>query len=259
MPTKAVPTALGFLLVMVIAMGAPAASPSAPDQTLTRGEKATCDRRRGDCKVIQRENVILVWPQAWKPSWYAESKISTPEDVADFLELAYRLMARWTDFDPNKHYAERNHERIRLIFIFNGDSDFVFGGARPFIGLRDGKSPVLGTEDWLGWVTHEMSHDFWHEHPVFQRVKEPWGEAMCDYSRYYLLLNCGMPAAAMRWRGSLESAAADDRYRGGANILLKCDHAQKLDGPAGLWFFLRDKSFESSWIESSSVRAYPSR
>jgi hypothetical protein len=246
MNNAALPIALALLLIAPMVSPTEVSSGTTPPTSLSRVETEICRKRRGDCVIVQRENIILVWPRAWKPAWYGESKAQTPDDLADYLELAYRLMARWTNHDPNAHYAERNKERARLIFIYSGDSDFVFGGARPYIGLRDGTNPVAGTEDWFGWLAHEMSHDFWHEHPVFQKVKEPWGEAMCDYSRYYILLNCGMPEAAFRWRAVCESAAPTDRYRGGATVLLRYDHDHRLDGPAGLWLHLRDKQFDDA-------------
>jgi hypothetical protein len=174
--------------------------------------------------------------------------------MADWLEKAFQLSARWTRFDPNDHYARRNGENIRLIFVHNGSADFDFGGKRPLIGLRDLKNPPAGSEDWFGWLAHELSHDFWHEHPAFQRVKEVWGEGMCDYERYSLLLSMGLPEAARHWNQSLQEAHLDDRYRGGAWMLLRFQRAHSLDGPAALWEYLWDKDFaeilgKPQWIK----------
>jgi hypothetical protein len=195
-------------------------------------------------EIICREHIILVWPKDLRPQWYEEAGVSGPEDMADWLETAYRFNARWSRFDPNAHYAKDNGEYSRLIFVHSGFSDFIFGGiARPYIGLRDLKNPPAGSEDWFGWLTHEMSHDFWHEHPEFKRVKETWGEAMCDYERYSLLLNMGMPVAAKNQEQVLKNASPDDRYRGGAWLFLKLQREERLDGPAALWNFLRGKDF----------------
>ena len=161
--------------------------------------------------------------------------------MADWLETAFRFSARWTRFDPNDHYARRNGENIRLIFIHNGSGDFAFGGKQPFIGLRDLKNPLAGSEDWFGWLAHELSHDFWPEHPAFQRVKEVWGEGMCDYERYSLLLNMDMPEAARHWNQSLQEAHLDDRSRGGAWMFLRFQRSHSLDGPAALWDYLWDR------------------
>ncbi|MGD1085044.1 MAG: hypothetical protein ABSA47_09885 [Verrucomicrobiota bacterium] len=195
--------------------------------------------------VIIREHIILVWPNDLKPQWYAESQVRNPLEMADWLETAFRFSARWTRFDPNDHYARRNGENIRLIFVHNGSFDFNFGGKRPFIGLRDLKKPLAGSEDWFGWLAHELSHDFWHEHPAFQRVKDVWGEGMCDYERYSLLLNMGMPEAARHWNQLLQDAHLDDRYRAGAWMFLRFQRSHSLDGPAALWEYLWDKDFDA--------------
>ena len=229
--------AAGLALICPLTFGgSPLDQPSPGEQSVVAGA-------RGAVTVIGREHIVLVWPDKLKPNWYVEAGVHSPEQMADWLETAYRFSARWTRFDPNVLYARRNGENIRLIFIQNGSSDFVFGGKRPFIGLRDLKNPPAGSEDWFGWLTHEMSHDFWHEHPAFKRVKNPWGEGMCDYERYCLLLNMGMPQAARRWGQSLQQAPRDDAYRGGAWLFLQFQRTHALDGPAALWDYLWDKDF----------------
>ena len=205
--------------------------------------------------VFLREHVILVWPKDLPVQWYDESRVNGPDAMADWVETAYRFSARWTRFDPNGHYARRNGDRHRLVFVRNGSSDFVFGGVkRPLIGLRDLKNPPAGSEDWFGWIAHELSHDFWHEHPAFERVKSPWDEAMCDYHRHALLLNMGMPKAAANWEQVLRRAPANDAYRGGARVFLKYPRDQRLDGPAALWAHLWERDFvkelgKPAWVK----------
>jgi len=213
---------------------------------LGSGEQSVLATAREPAEVIAREHIILAWPKELNPQWYDEAKLSSPQQMANWLEKAYRLSAQWMRFDPNAHYALRNKENIRLIFIHNGSSDFVFGGKRPLIGLRDLKNPPAGSEDWFGWLTHELSHDFWHEHPAFARVKNHWGEAMCDYERYWLLLQLGLPEAARRWEESLRHARPDDAYRGGAWVFLHYQREHQLNGPSALWTYLWDKDFTTT-------------
>jgi hypothetical protein len=214
--------------------------------SLSSYEKSIVHTAKERSKIICRENIILVWPKNLKPEWQVESSVRSPQDMADWLETAYRFSARWTRFDPNQHYARGNGEYHRLAFVHNGTSDFIFGGLmRPYIGLRDLKDPPAGGEDWFGWLTHELSHDFWHEHPAFERVKGAWGEAMCDYERYSLLLNIGMPITAKNWEQVLQHAPPDDRYRGGAWLFLKLQREERLDGPPALWNYLWDKDFST--------------
>jgi len=234
-------------------LSCPAAA-SAANDGLGPGEQAVVATAREPAAVIIREHIVLVWPKDLKPQWYAESQVHNPPELADWLETAFRFSARWMRFDPNEHYARRNGENIRLLFVHNGSGDFDFGGKRPIICLRDLKDPVPGSEDWFGWLAHELSHDFWHEHPAFERVKQDWGEGMCDYERYCLLLNMGMPEAARRWSQSLQEGNPDDRYRGGAWMLLRFQRAHSLDGPAALWDYLWDKDFAATlgkpqWIK----------
>jgi hypothetical protein len=226
----------------------------APRDRLSSIEEDLIKRAREPANVICREHIILVWPKDLKPRWYRESRVTNPNQMADWLEKAYKLSAHWTRFDPNKHYAERNHEPARLVFIHSGDGDFVFGGKRPFIGLRDLKDPEVGTEGWFGWLMHELSHDFWHEHPVFEKVKNPWCEAMCDYHRYELLLNLEMRQAAARWLQLLRQASPDDAYRGGAWMFLRLQRKNRLKDPTALWDYLRDKDFvatlgKPAWVK----------
>jgi hypothetical protein len=225
-----------------------------PLDRLSSIEQELVNKAREPANVICREHIILVWPRHLEPRWYRESRVTNPNQMADWLEKVYQLSARWTRFDPNKHYAERNHEPARLVFLHSGDRDFVFGGKRPFIGLRDLKDPPVGTEDWFGWLIHELSHDFWHEHPVFERVKNPWGEAMCDYHRYELLLHLDMRQAAARWLQHLRQAPPDDGYRGGAWMFVRVQRKHRLKDPQALWDFLRDKDFvatlgKPAWVK----------
>jgi hypothetical protein len=239
-------TLLRAIGTLVLAGYSSSAFPQSLPEQIGRGEQAVLATAREPVEVIAREHIILAWPKDLKPQWCEEAKVTNPQQMADWLERAYQLSAQWTRFDSNAHYARRNQENIRLIFIHNGSSDFVCGGRRPFVGLRDLKQPPAGSGDWFGWLMHELSHDFWHEHPAFARVKNRWGEGMCDYERYWLLLRLGMPNAARRWDESLQQARPDDAYRGGAWVLLRYQREHHLDGPAALWNDLWDKDFTAT-------------
>ncbi len=214
---------------------------------LSAHEQSIVDGAGEPSDVLCREHIILVWPKDLRPVWYAESRVNSPAKMADWLEKAYFLSMFWTRFDPSGHYRERNHESSRLVFIHNGQGDFVFGGKRPFIGLRDLKGPRPGSDDWFGWLIHEMSHDFWHEHSAFSRVRQPWGEAMCDYMRYSVLLYMGMRQAAARNEKVLRKAPPDDAYRGGAWMFLSLQRARRFDGPQALWDYLWDRDFVATF------------
>jgi hypothetical protein len=214
--------------------------------SLSVHEQAIVEMAMEPSEIVCRKHIVLVWPKNLRPQWYEEAGVGSPQDMADWLETIYRFSAGWTRFDPNAYYAKNNGEYIRLAFVHNGHSDFIFSGlARPYIGLRDLKNPLAGSEDWFGWLTHELSHDFWHEHPEFKRVKGSWGEAMCDYERYSLLLNMGMPVAAKNQEQVLKNAPPDDKYRGGAWLFLKLQREERLDGPPALWSCLRGKDFST--------------
>lgn len=241
-----IPWAMLAVALLILASHAQPAFAAGPTTrpALSSHEKSIIGTAKEPSEVICREHIVLVWPKDLKPRWHQESGVTNQVEMADWLETVYRFSARWTRFDPNQHYAKRNREYHRLVFLHNGSSDFVFGGVkRPYIGLRDLKNPPAGSEDWFGWLTHELSHDFWHEHPAFERVKNPWGEAMCDYERYSLLLNMGMPVTAKHWEQALQSASPDDKYRGGAWLFLKLQREKRLDGPPALWNYLWDQDF----------------
>jgi hypothetical protein len=214
-------------------------------QGITANEARMIHTAIGDSAVQARDHIILVWPRNLVTSWCEESTVKNPQQMADWLEDGYRFYMHWTRYDPNSSYQRESGSHDRLIFIYNGKSDFNFPSKqRPYVGLHDLQKPKPGSEDWFGWLAHEMAHDFWHEHPIFRRSKDQWGEAMCDYSRYYLLLNEGMPKEAQRFQGDLVSADVHDRYKGGAYMLLQLDRLHHLDGPAGLWNYLGDKNFD---------------
>jgi hypothetical protein len=230
------------LLVSLQLASATARADSARD--LNEFEKNLLSGHEHDLDVFPRENIVLMWPKNARPDWYAESPVASPAHLADWLERVYETQREWTSYDPNAYYSTTLGVPYRLVYIANGAGDFVFGGVpRPYIGLREVFAETTGSEDWFGWLTHETSHDFWHEHPDFKRVKEEWGEGMCDYSRLFLLGATGMPKAAEHWRAILERADDHDRYRGRARMLLDFQLAQGLSGPADLWSFLRDKDF----------------
>lgn len=153
------------------------------------------ERIRRQCSVSpnvhERNGIVLFWPPGWVPNWDAGFEVHDDSGMADWLERAWEQMRIWTHNDPNEWHARRNGERHRLVFTCDGKGDFIVDTLpRPYIGLRDGRDPPVGSEDWLGWLCHELSHDFFHG----QRVNtgpSSWGEGMCDYSRFQLLQTIG--------------------------------------------------------------------
>ncbi|MGB9408372.1 MAG: hypothetical protein WCA89_12600, partial [Terracidiphilus sp.] len=179
-------------------------------------------------QVHESTEVILFWPDGWTPQWYVESQVSTPAGMVQWLDKAYQTMVGWTDVNPNDHYQRKNGVRNRLCFVCNGKGDFVFGGVlRPYIGLRDGRNPVAGSEDWFGWLCHELAHDFFHEPRLVQDF-EPWGDGMCDYSRTNLLMELGMPVASTRFKNS--NIQRSDRYGRPAKLLFDYEKQKGIAG-----------------------------
>lgn len=243
-------TFLGSVLSMLL-LGArgfsqnPSLAASSNPDTLSWYERRVIVTALENSKVITRKDIILVWPAAKNPNWCLEAHVHNPQEMADWLEKVYQFCARWTKFDPNEYYATRHRDHSRLIFIHNGKRDFVYGpGKRPYIGLRDLEDPPAGSEGWFGWLCHELSHDFWREHPAFKRVKAEWGEGMCDYHRLALLRSMGLPEAAARDESRIRKSRPDDRYLGAALMLLQLQTRNGLGGPEDLWGFLWNQDFK---------------
>jgi len=194
--------------------------------------------------IHEKAEIVLLWPPNWIPQWYGEPGVHAPSEMADWLEHAWEQMRQWTGFDPNVWHAGRNGERHRLVFACDGRRDFVFGGVtRPCIGLRDGRNPSAGSEEWFGWLCHELAHDFFHQQRV--NTSQPrWGEGMCDYSRYCLLGTIGMPGAARHWEESLYRAAATDRYKAAARMILDFERQNNLSSPREVWRRLWQTDFD---------------
>jgi len=206
---------------------------------------------------FEREHIILIWPENLQVSWYQESGVRNPDHLADWLEKCYMLCIEWLKIDPNQHYNlnKLTSQKARLIFIHNGMRDYNFGGKlpRPVIGLRDFSG--VGSEDWFGWLTHELSHEFFLCFPeiVSSPKNATWHEALCDYMRYWLLKESGLPAAANRWRQVLRHAERHDKYKGGADIILNyCDRAG-YKSPAEFWAEVKGKNFTSCFGEAPWV------
>jgi len=196
-------------------------------------------------QVVEQSDVVLIWPQQWQPNWSTESQVNNCDEMAQWLNTAFGTMRNWTNVNPNTIYLKRNGVWDRLIFVYNGKSDFIFGVPRPYIGLRDGKSPLPGTEDWFGWLLHELSHDFFHEQP-FNIGLGDWGDGTCDYSRYHLLVSLGMSKAATNWMQHIQGSSPNDRYGEPARLLLKFEKDNKLRGPIELWHTIKGTDFNKT-------------
>ena len=197
--------------------------------------------------VRERKHIVLIWPADLKVKWYPESQVHDPGQLADWLEKCYMLCVGWLGIDPDRQLNAGKDpvRRARLIFIHNGMRDYNYGGElpRPVIGLRDLRG--VGSEDWFGWLTHELSHEFFLRFPeaVATPENDAWHEALCDYMRYWLLKESGMPVAARHWRQILRRASPRDRYKGGANIILNCHERMGCASPADLWAAVKGKNF----------------
>lgn len=103
------------------------------------------------------------------------------------------------------------------MFVHDGMLDYNYGGnlARPVIGLRDLSG--VGSEDWFGWLTHELCHEFLLRFREVTGTPEDnaWHEALCDYLRYWLLKESGMPEAAKNWWEKLRNASPRIDIRAG--------------------------------------------
>ena len=187
---------------------------------LTPTESELADTAREKSKLWAREHVVLVWPEGLPVSWYAESGVTGPDGLADWLERCYGLCKDWLGIDPNAQLNEGKEpgRKARLMFLHNGMGDYNFGGnlPRPVIGLRD--LDGAGSEDWFGWLTHELSHEFLLRFPEVTGTPadNAWHEAFCDYLRYWLLKESGMPEAAERWKAVLAFSSASIRSAAGA-------------------------------------------
>lgn len=213
---------------------------------LSTFEHSLNQQSKGYSQVIEQPDVVLVWPSSWQPDWYGESSVNNPQDMAVWLNNAFATMRNMTQIDPNSFHQKSCRARHRLVFVQNGNSDFVFGGVqRPYIGLRDGKSPVAGTEDWFGWLLHELSHDFFHQQN-FNTDSGDWGDGMCDFSRYHLLLSLGMPIAAANWLQQIQNASPDNKYMEPARLLIKFEKCNNYGGPRQVWQALKGTDFNVS-------------
>ena len=190
--------------------------------------------------------VALCWPSTWNVIWCEESGVHNPSEMAGWLERAWEQMRTWTNFDPNVWHAERNGERHRLVFACDGRRDFIVDRLpRPYIGLRDGQNPPAGSEDWFGWLCHELAHDFFHQQGV-NTGRTIWGEGMADYSRYHLLATMGMSGTARRWEESLQRAAPTDRYKAAARMILNYERSNSLSDPTEVWQRLWQTDFDQT-------------
>ena len=191
-----------------------------------------------ESNIYERKHIILVWPETLTVDWYFESNVQGPEQLADWLEQSYTLCTDWFKINPNEliNKGKSPRKQARLILIHNGMRDYNIGGElpRPVIGLRDLQG--VGSEDWFGWLTHEIAHEFFCQLPELVNNSEnnTWHEALCDYMRYWLLKETGMPKASLNWRKVLQSASRDDKYKGGAEIIMSFHEQKSYKSPADL-------------------------
>ena len=206
---------------------------------LTAAERETVSTALEPSESYPRDHIVLVWPEKLDAAWYPESGVKGPDGLADWLETCYGLCRSWLKIDPDEQWnsGRDNARRARLVFVHNGMRDYNFGGTLPraVIGLRDFAS--VGTEDWFGWLTHELCHDFLLLSPGVAGTPEDneWHEAICDYLRYWLLKDSGMPEAAGRWLDVLRRASPLDKYQGGAKLVMDCHDRLKCDSPGEFW------------------------
>ena len=206
---------------------------------LTTVESETVSSALEPSKSYPRKHVVLVWPETMAVAWYPESHVTEPDGLADWLERCYGLCVGWLGVDPDAQWnaGKDGDGRARLVFVHNGMSDYNYGGSlpRPVIGLRDFSG--VGSEDWFGWLTHELSHEFLLRFPsvVGTSADNEWHEALSDYLRYWLLKESGMPEAAAHWLDKLRHASPQDKYQGGAKLVMDCHDRLGCDSPAEFW------------------------
>jgi len=178
--------------------------------------------------VYERDDIVLFWPHSWVEQPNQAPGVTGVTDTASWFQAAYRQMCEWRQLDPNEYYLRENGVRQRLVFACNGKKDFQIEDCRrepllrPYIGLRDGKSPTYGSNDWFGWLCHELSHDFLHK-PRLGPDAEHWGDGLCDYFRCKLLAAQGMDDAAVQFEHAIRHRAAQnasDTYAAPAQLLL---------------------------------------
>ena len=248
---------LYFLVLLIIGI-----YPAAADAELSQSEAMIHAAALEKSTVCEREHIVLVWPENLQVDWYPESGVRDPDQLADWLEKCYVLCVDWLKIDPNRQLNanKSGSMQARLMFIHNGMRDYNFGGKlpRPVIGLRDLRG--VGSEDWFGWLTHELGHEFFLRFPevVSTSDNNTWHEALCDYMRYWLLKESGMPLAAEHWRKILHRASRRDHYKGGADIILKYHEKMGCKSPADLWASVKGKDFSQCfgkppWSEKRSV------
>ena len=249
-----------FLCLLLLVFWA--VMPAFSDTKLSLAEKSIAASALEKSVVCPQKHIVLVWPRDLRVKWYTESGVRDPRQLAEWLERCYCLAVRWLGVDPDRQLnAGRSRAKsARLVFIHNGMRDYNFGGRlpRPVIGLRDLRG--VGSEDWFGWLTHELSHEFFLRFPqiVGSSENNAWHEALCDYMRYWLLKDSGMPAAAANWRQVLRRASRQDRYKGGADIIMDYHEKKGFRSPAELWEAVKDRNFtacfgKAPWRDGNRV------
>lgn len=247
----------GVLIILLLCLCLVPIFPVFAADTLSSVESSLSASAREQSTTHARDHIVLVWPKEMKVNWYPESKVDGPDQLADWLEKCYGLCIGWLGINPNAELnaGKTSSQRARLIFVHNGMRDYNLGGnlPRPVIGLRDFSG--VGSEDWFGWLTHELSHEFLLR---FREVKgtpedNAWHEALCDYMRYWLLKESGMPRAAKNWRTKLRNASPMEPYQGGANIIMEYHDRNEFKSPFDLWKKIKGKGLarvfgEAPWL-----------
>ena len=115
--------------------------PAMADNSLSPTEMSIYVSALEESNTYERKHIVLVWPKDLQVNWYLESKVQSPEQLADWLEQCYILSIKWLGIDPNQELnaGKDGRQCARLIFIHPGMRDYNFGGrlSRPVIGLRD--------------------------------------------------------------------------------------------------------------------------
>ena len=242
---------LSFVFVLALFLCSPVSPAQAKELTLTNAEADIAASAKEQSDTYGRNHIVLVWPKKMDVNWYPESKVTGPAQLADWLEKCYVLCTGWLGIDPNRQLNKdkTGSRHARLMFIHNGMRDYNYGGnlPRPVIGLRDFSG--VGSEDWFGWLTHELSHEFLLRFPVVTGTPEDnaWHEAFCDYLRYWLLKESGMPQAAEHWLKCLKNASPLDHYQGGANAIMDYHRKTACKSPADLWNRIKQKGISKSF------------
>jgi hypothetical protein len=171
--------------------------------------------------IMIRENIILVWPKRVQFKANSELQIKSLVLLADKLDQIYEFLRSVSGNDPKM----RRKKSTRLIFKWDeaNPADYYIHfnehEEKRYIGLRKITTESKINIDWLGWLIHEISHDFIFQNPELE--KEVYVEGLCDFFKYRTLIELGYHKKAKILRDKYLKNLAD-KYHGVAAQFILC-------------------------------------